>query len=219
MSSFRRGIGLQANKCSGENRKKWQLSLEKNLRYVIIRPLDDGADFFIRFFGKRGGDFVKNFVKIILYAYPLLKTVEKDYEEHIANKALLSYDGRWTAEQTAEYLAKEIIEMRRLEWLKGKVKRVLDKLTEEERALVEVRYFRKNKNRLSEVCREKTTGKLWSERKYFRRQERLSKKLEAMVKGVGLTEETFQEEFANTELIDSVRRFVERKENQYSSVS
>ncbi|MBP3422500.1 MAG: hypothetical protein J6K86_01910, partial [Clostridia bacterium] len=54
---------------------------------------------------------LKNYVKIILYAYPLLKTVEKDYEEHIGNKALLSYDGRWTAEQTAEYIAGEILEM------------------------------------------------------------------------------------------------------------
>ena len=162
---------------------------------------------------------MERYVKILLYTYPLLKTVEKDYEECIRNKALLSYGNGKSAEETATEIALEIVYQKRFSWLKDKLDLVFNRLSEEERALVEVRYFRKNKNRLSEVCREKTTGKLWSERKYFRRQERLSKKLEAMVKGVGLTEETFQEEFANTELIDSVRRFVERKENQYSSVS
>ena len=56
-----------------------------------------------------GGDGnLENYAKTILFAYPLLKTVEKDYEEHIRNKALLSFNGRTTALALAEYLAQDL---------------------------------------------------------------------------------------------------------------
>lgn len=154
---------------------------------------------------------MKNFVKIILYAYPLLKTVEKDYEEHIANKALLSYDGRWTAEQTAEYLAKEIIEMRRLEWLKGKVKRVLDKLTEEERALVEIKYFGKRKKWQFLFNKENPSAGKWTERSYFRRQQRLGEKLSALFIAEGIDEKRFVDELSGVSILKKVACALEKR--------
>ena len=40
-----------------------------------------------------------------------------------------------------------------------------------------------------------------------------------MIKGVGITKEIYETDFAPTELFDTVERLVERKEAQYSSVS
>ena len=52
---------------------------------------------------------MENYTKVVLYAYPLLRTVGEDYAEHIRNKALLSYDSAMTTERLAEYLAEEIL--------------------------------------------------------------------------------------------------------------
>ena len=160
--------------------------------------------------------FLKNYAKIILYAYPLLKTVEKDYEEHIGNKALLSYEGRWTAEQTAEYLAKEILEMRRLEWLKGIVQKILSKLSDLERTLVAIRYFGKRKKITAFLKEEKNSLKRsgWTERSYFRKQAKLGEKLTEAFALAGLTEEVFEREFADMQLFKKVARALERRKKQ-----
>ncbi|MBO5277074.1 MAG: hypothetical protein J6B05_00295 [Clostridia bacterium] len=164
---------------------------------------------------------LKNYVKIILYAYPLLKTVEKDYEEHIGNKALLSYDGRWTAEQTAEYIAGEILEMRRLEWLKEKVKEVLASLTDVEKTLVSIRYFGKSKRIKTFLKEEKNplkSGK-WTERSYFRRQARLGDKIGGAFALAGLTEEVFLEDFAHIEIFKRVAQLLEKRKNETISAN
>ena len=161
---------------------------------------------------------LERYVKILLYTYPLLKTVEKDYEECISNKALLSYGNGKSAEETAMEIAYEIVCQRKFSWLKETLKGVIERLSEVERALVEVRYFGKKRTRLLEVCKEKSTGRLWSERKYFRCQDRLSQKLEAMIKRA-VSEEIFERDFASTDLIEAVGKFVQKKEDQYSSVS
>ena len=156
---------------------------------------------------------LKNYAKVILYAYPLLRTVEKDYEEHIGNKALLSYEGRWTAEQTAEYLAREILEMRRLEWLKAIVKKTLDGLSDVEKTLVAIRYFGKRKGVKALLSDEKNPLKEsgWTERSYFRKQERLGEKLTELFALAGLTEEVFKREFANIDIFKKVARALEKR--------
>lgn len=156
---------------------------------------------------------MKNYVKIILHAYPFLKTVEEDYEEHIKNRALLSYDGRWTAEQTAEYLVNEILNMRRLEWLKRKIERVLDKLTDVERTLVEIRYFGKTRKLKSFLEKEKNplSKRRWTERGYFRFQERLGNKIASLLILEGLTEERFERELAPIDVIEKIAQRVKRR--------
>ncbi len=155
---------------------------------------------------------MKNYVKAVLYAYPLLATVEKDYEEHIRNKALLSYDGGKSAEEVATYLAGEILEMRLLEWLKGCVAKVLDGLTDVERTLVAIRYFGKTKRLKSLLRKPKEEGlrkPLWTERTYFRRQRRLGEKLGGLFLLCGLTEDKFLNDLLPIECIKKIYRGVE----------
>ena len=82
-------------------------------------------------------------MKAVLYAYPLLKTVEEDYAQHIKNKALLSYNSRLTTEALAEYLAEEILHKNRLVWLKEIIEKTVARLPEHERVLLGIRYFGK----------------------------------------------------------------------------
>ncbi len=155
---------------------------------------------------------MKNYVKTVLYAYPLLATVEEDYETHIRNKALLSYHNGKSAEELATYLAGEILEMRLLEWLKGRIAAALGMLTEVERTLVAIRYFGKTKRLKSLLRRPKGEGlrkPVWTERTYFRRQQRLGDKLGGLFVLCGITEEKFLKELVKVECIRKIHRGVE----------
>lgn len=155
---------------------------------------------------------MEEFVKTILYAYPLLKTVGKDYEEHIRNKALLSYRSGGSAENLAEYLAEEILCKRRLEWLKEKIDCVLDKLDQVEKTLVKIRYFgleRKIKRPMDHAAGgEKNRYGEWSESKYFRRQNKLLSKMKGLFVAAGVNEEIFLKEFSILEPFREIYRFV-----------
>ena len=156
---------------------------------------------------------MENYIKTVLYAYPLLKTVGDDYAEHIRNKALLSYDSRMDAESLAEYLAEEILRKNCLLWLKGVIEETLTKLNELERALIEVRYFGKKKRIKEFPFPQKKTmdgmnPKFWSERKYFRYQQRLGEKIGGMLTVAGVTKEVFEKELADLEVIKKIHRLV-----------
>ena len=139
----------------------------------------------------------------------------KDYEEHIRNKALLSYDSSTTAERLAEYLAGEILVKDRLEWLKARVDLVLKKLGDTERTLVAIRYFGVTKHIRDFL---KTDGRdsaerVWSERKYFRRQMRLGEKLGAMLVSAGVTKEVYLRDFADVDMFAKIQRFVDEEKD------
>ena len=151
---------------------------------------------------------MENYAKVMLYVYPFLKAVDKDYEEHIRNKAVLSYGSKKTAEQLTEYIAGEIIVKRNLECLKQDLEKVLDKLSDVEKCLVEIRYFGKRKQ-LRDFFKSEKGGEIWNEGKYFRRQKRLGEKLAAMMRSVGLTKERYLAEFAQVEIFKKIARFVE----------
>ena len=188
---------------------------------------------------KAGENFLENYAKVILYTYPLLKTIEKDYADHIRNKALLSYNGVWDTERLTEYLAGEILRKERLEWLRSVVEEALSELSDLERDLIAIRYFGK-RNRLRRVVAlaedkksndertmdkkaiakkavdvEKTANdcgvseKKLSKREYFRRQQRLAEKLSGMFWKKGLTKEVYLQDFAGAEVFERARRFVE----------
>lgn len=156
---------------------------------------------------------MENYVKEILFGYPLLRTVEEDYELHIRNKAVLSHTSGASTEQLAEYLANEIIAMRSLETLKGEVERVLDKLSEEERTLIEIRYFGRRKKMRGflkkRVCKGESPSGKWSETTYFRRQRALGEKVAAMLYFAGITKEKYLAEYAQTEIFKKIHAFVE----------
>ena len=133
-----------------------------------------------------------SYVKTILYIYPRLERIAADYGDHIRHRAILSYENR-TAERAAEYLAEEILKKRAIEALKERVDAALKKLNDKERFLLEVRYFGRKK-KLREFL-EAGTERPGSERSYYRKQERLLKKVISVFSGVGLTEEAFFREY------------------------
>lgn len=160
---------------------------------------------------------MEEYVKIILYTYPLLKTVGRDYEEHIKNKALLSYKSRQATEELAEDIAREILEQRKLLCLKEKADEAIAKLTEIEKLLLQIRFFgQKKKLRLLEEKLFSSEGEKWSERKYFRRQERLGTKLGALFSFVGLTKELFEKEYVVLDIFKPAKCFLKdgREEKQ-----
>lgn len=146
-----------------------------------------------------------NFERAVLYAYPLLKNVEEDYQAHISNMAILSYRKDVTAEKWAERIAEEIICKRKLLWIKGVVERCLQKLTERERFLIAVRYFGKRKKTTDCVG-----GTGFSESTYFRQQKRVIKKMRSLFWGEGLSSSVFVTEYKNMELFEKIARFLER---------
>ena len=147
---------------------------------------------------------MENYLKTVLYAYPLLKTVEEDYAEHIRNKAVLSYNSRLTTEELAEYLAKEILRKNNLLWLRGAIEGVLEKLDDNERALVAARYFGKKK-----IPLHKEGEQEWSERTYFRQQQKVGEKVGGMLIVAGVTKEFFDTRLEGVELIRKIHRHVE----------
>ena len=157
---------------------------------------------------------MENYAKVVLYAYPLLKTVGDDYAVHIRNKAVLSYESRLTTEQLAEYLAGEIIEKNSLEWLKDTVAKVIAKLSEEERTLLDIRYFGKTKKLRDflkgQAQKRKNGGEGCSQRMYFRRQQRLADKLGAMLYYAGVTQKVYDEHFKNMGIFRKLHLFVEQ---------
>ena len=142
-----------------------------------------------------------DYVKLTLYAYPHLEEVIKGYEIHIQNGAVLSYRSNKTAEETAIYLAEEILEKRRLEDLKERVEAVLDKLSAVEQLLVKIRYFGKEREIKRTLAPVRDKGyENWSESKYFRMQNKLLLKLKGLFVSCGLSKEDFEREYADSEI-------------------
>lgn len=155
---------------------------------------------------------MENYVKEILFGYPLLKTIEEDYELHIKNKAVLSHNCATSAERLAEYLAGEILAMRSLENLKRTVESVLDKLSLEERTLIEIRYFGRRKKMRGFLKRQGLSsnqeGLEWSETTYFRRQRAVGNKVAALLSFAGITEERYLAEYADTDIFRKIHAFI-----------
>ena len=158
---------------------------------------------------------MENYVKVLLYAYPMLQTIDKEYETHISNRALLSYRSTKSTQQTVEYIAKEIICKQRLNWLKKLLEKTVDKLTEEEKVLALIRYFCPCKNRKAQSVHKENAVILaeittWSDGKYFRKQKKLAEKVECLLQNAGLTKEVYERDFAFIDVLQSIARFVER---------
>jgi len=152
---------------------------------------------------------LENYVKTVLYAYPLLKTVGEDYAEHIKNKAVLSYYTPNGTERLAEYLAEEILRKNCLLWLRDVIEKTLAKLSDLERLLIEMRYFGKRRNAVLTYRGKDGVEKPWSERKYFRYQQRLGEKIGGMLTIAGLSKAWFENNLLGVELIGKIYRYLE----------
>ena len=139
--------------------------------------------------------------KAVLYVYPMMKKLAEATRVGARNKALLSYRSKCGAMHDLEAVAEEILLARRLDELKEILDALLARLNREELFLLEYRYFRRK--RVLEKY-DKTLN--CSERNYFRKQERLLKKLSAWLLARGMTEEYFLSAFQNSVCLMKVYR-------------
>ena len=154
-----------------------------------------------------------NYVKVALYAYPTLKTLIKEYQDHIYERAVRSYGGRTDAEEAVTYIAQQILNMQALEWLEGILEKIFSKLSNLELTMIGLRYFGlKRKSVKEEFIRDK--NQFSSERSYFRAQEKLLKKITALLQAAGLDEKYFNSEFLVIEELKPICRYVERGRDQ-----
>lgn len=154
---------------------------------------------------------MENYAKVVLYAYPLLKTVGKDYQDHIRNKALLSYDSKMSAERLAEYLAQEILHMRLLVDLKNKVERALKKLDTSDRAAIVKKYFGVRSASKCDVNSSTSSGQACNRKQLARLQNRAVDKIAELFALEGLTAEFYKKYYREMDIFKKVRRCLERK--------
>lgn len=146
-----------------------------------------------------------------------MERIGKSYGEHIANRAILSHDGRVATEKLMVYLVGEIEEKRRIERLKGILEKILSGLSTEEKLLLDIRYFGKmeqSKRIFASIKAGLAEGEyakipFWSERTYFRRQTALLKKLALRLKTQGIDKEEFLKEYAGLDGLGHIYRYLE----------
>lgn len=152
---------------------------------------------------------METYVKAILYLYPKLTGLIKDGQEHIENKAVASFMNKQSPEKLYEAMAEEVIKRNKLMELKALLDEIYEELTKTEKYLVEMRYLRRKRYlKKAEAEIEKSIG---SKRTYFRRQERLIKKVQSRLALKGLNEEVFQERFLNIDAVSLVCRYLQKK--------
>lgn len=131
------------------------------------------------------------YVKVTLYAYARLDELAYAVAEGAKVKAALSfrsYDDTFTL---LEKIANEVLLSQKLHGLKRFLDGVLLSLNEEERFLLEYKYFRRKK-----VLRESDMCLPCSERSYFRRQTAVFRTVCSRFLAGGWTEQKFLEEFS-----------------------
>ena len=84
---------------------------------------------------------MENYVKAVLYAYPTLEKMEQAYTVHIRNMAVLSYRQDLPAVAMAGKIVGQILQKRKLAWLKALVEKSVRRLSDEEKEIV-ARSFR-----------------------------------------------------------------------------
>ena len=165
-----------------------------------------------------------NYVKATLYAYPQMERIGKSYGEHIANRAILSHNGRVATEKLMVYLAEEIEEKRKIERLKVVLDKILSTLSTEEKLLLDIRYFGKMeqaKRIFASIKAGLAQGEyakipIFSERTYFRRQSALLKKIASRLKAQGVDKEEFLKEYAGLDGIGHIYRYLELRSEETS---
>ena len=148
-----------------------------------------------------------DWVKTILYVYPSMETLVEAIEVSIQNGAVLSYRSRRGALSDCERIAEDVLLQKRLLLLKEQADGFLQGLTADERFLLEYRYFRRKK-----VLQGYSFTLPYTERSYFRRQERLLKKATAYFSVRGMTEERFLEEFKNSVCVKKIYKAIREGE-------
>lgn len=155
---------------------------------------------------------LEKYVKAVLYAYPILLTVEKEYGQHIENMAVLSYKSEKSAESLIEKIADEILVKDKLIRLKEMIESVLKELTDVERTLLGIRYFGMERKIKRNQDLGNTNGfQPWNESRYFRMQTRLIKKVAEKLTLKGLSKAEFEKQYEHLELFEKIFRYISRR--------
>ena len=134
-----------------------------------------------------------NFVKVILYSYSRLAPTAEAVQVAARNKALLSYRNPLDTLTLMVRISDEIFLARHLMALKEAVDDALDVLSNEERFLLEYKYFRRKSHR--KQFEDFVLG--CSQRQYFRKQQALLKRMSALLTRRGWTDKCFMELFGD----------------------
>lgn len=134
-----------------------------------------------------------------------MEQMEVNYEEHIKNMAYMSF--KVAAAKIAEEIATEVLKKGLLGELKRRMDKVVARLTEQERYLLELRYFRRKKA-LSEYGEKYGKDFFGSVRNYFRRQAALLKKAESLMERYGLGKDK-REKFFRLEELEAVLSYIQ----------
>lgn len=131
--------------------------------------------------------------RVFLYAYPKLGEMAEAEETAAETRAALSFRSSKSALAAAADVAEGFFVARALEAARQSVESALSVLGEEEKYLLEYKYFRRTR-----VLREKFGGmKLHcTKRTYFRRQAALLRRVSLLLHARGWTEARFREEFS-----------------------
>ena len=149
---------------------------------------------------------MKDYQKTMLFLYPRLKRFAEDIGQYARAKAIASSLGREDTEATVQALIDCAHAQRCCGQLKALLDGVLGELTEEERLLLEYKYFRR---------RTKACGVPFgfSPRTYYRRQLRLERRLNAKFLQRGMDEGWFLRTFGGIPAVRQVLGHVrERRE-------
>lgn len=142
---------------------------------------------------------MKDYQKAMLYLYPRLGRYAEDLEQYITAKALASSLGR----EDTETCVQTMIDCAYARDCCGRLQALLDgvlaQLTEEERQMLEYKYFRRK-----EPARAAPLPFSCSQRTYYRRQLRLESKLNACFLRQGMDEGRFERAFGEVPFVRHV---------------
>ena len=153
---------------------------------------------------------MKDYQKVLLYAYPKLERMAEDIGQIVLAKARASVMGRETALACAEKLIRYNFLRGQILFLKDELDGMLSCFSREERFLLEYKYFRRKRELIAYADLRLSC----SERTYFRRQQRLARAVNAELVRRGLTEEWFFEAFSGVSLFMSALESVRRAEGR-----
>jgi hypothetical protein len=132
-----------------------------------------------------------SYAKVLLYVYPQLQKLAEAIEVGIEVKACLSFKAYGDPVTVAEKIVEEIERRETLLYAQDAIERILRTLSEEEKYLLEYKYFRRKSRLKGEPPR------LCSRRQYFRKQNLLLHKVVARLREEGCGEGWFFEEFGS----------------------
>ena len=146
---------------------------------------------------------LKEYQAVILLLYPRLRRVAEDIAQVVEAQAVSSFAGRESAEQCVERLLGYTQTRNVFLRLAERVEEVCSVLSREEKYLLEYKYFRRRKvleEQYGDLCLH------CSPRTYYRKQGRLSARVNALFVRAGMTQAWFDRELAPLPYIASAVR-------------